>query len=113
MGRRKKNLLGTLDIEGDHYECSRWEMWPPTEIIIHGDALEVRAEEGNAAYHKVRVWEAACGLMKMSPDKCPTCPYAKVNGVLNRAPGGGSHIPRTVQATRKAWEQRRKQEEEG
>jgi hypothetical protein len=112
MARRKKNLLGTLDLNEKHYECSRWEMWPPTEILIHEDPLEVRAELGDAAYHRVQVWQSACGLMKMSADKCPSCPYVEIDGVINKAPGGGFHIPRTIQATRKAWEKRRREKEE-
>lgn len=108
MGRRKKNLVGDLDHDGDHLTCSRWESWPPIEIIQYEDPQQVRAELGNAAYHRVRVWQQACGLMKMDAQKCPTCPYVEVNGVLAKAPGGGFHLPRTTQATRMAQLRKKK-----
>jgi len=100
MGRRRKNLIGSFSLGEDDFTCSRWEHWPPIEIIIHEEPLRVRGELGNEAYHRVRIWEDACGLLQMSPDKCPNCPYVAVNGVLAEAAGGGGYKPQTTKATR-------------
>jgi hypothetical protein len=102
VARRRKNLVGSFEHEGKEHTCSRWEFWPPMEIILHEDALTVRAELGDAAFNRVRAWEAACGLLKMDPGKCTSCPYVLIDGVIAKEPGGGFHKQRTIAATRTA-----------
>ena len=106
MARRKKNLIGSFEAEGTDYTCSRWESWPPMSIILHEDARTVRALLGDDEFNRVRVWEEACGQLKMAPDKCLACPYVLADGVLVVEPGGRGYKPRTVSSTRLAQSQR-------
>lgn len=101
MARRKKSLLGSLEIDGKTLTCSRWESWPPSEVVVYGDAETVRKVKGDEAYERVRVWTAACGLTKMSDGKCPTCPYVLFDGEPVVKPGTNSRAP-SIRATRAA-----------
>lgn len=107
MPRRLKNLLGTFEQDGKTFSCSRWESWPPAEILAYENSETVRQVKGNEAYARARVWEQACGLLKMDPSKCVTCPFVLVDGKALTKQGSQGRPPRTVTATRMAEERRR------
>lgn len=99
----RKDRMGTLKQgNGDELSCSRGTMWPPIEAIIYGGAIEARPRISEQKYNEIRVWEQACGLRAMSPEKCPSCPYVNVNGELAVKPGGKGPKPQTVKSTKVA-----------
>lgn len=112
MPRRLKNLLGTFEEEGKTFSCSRWESWPPADILAYKDCETVREVKGNEAYARARVWEQACGLLKMDPAKCVNCPYVLADGKAVVKQGSQGRPPRTVAATRMAQEMKRLRDEE-
>lgn len=80
MGR--KDRMGSLEQEGKTLTCSCGKMWPPILIVIYETPQEARPYATELEYEGIRVWSQACGLMKMDPLKCPSCPYVKVDGEL-------------------------------
>lgn len=79
---RKKNFVGDLEIEGEKYTCSRWQVWPPKEAFLFDgrSSAEARSEMTLDQYNRLHGWEITCGLMKMEEGKCPSCPYVLVDG---------------------------------
>jgi len=76
---RKKNYVGELELQGKTFICGNWQVWPPNEVFLYGgqSAEEARGEMEIEAYTRLKIWEAACGLMKMEEEKCSTCCYLR------------------------------------
>jgi len=106
----RKYRMGTLEPEeGKLYSCSRGDQWPPMTAVVYGPtADEARPHVSNAEYHKIRIWESACGLMRMEEGKCLKCPFVQLNGELVKAPGMGGPKPQTTKATATATARRKK-----
>ena len=79
----KKYRMGEAGYEGKTLTCSRGTMWPPIEVEVYGGVEEARAEVTSARYHAITIWQQGCGLTKVDPGKCPTCPYVLVDGERN------------------------------
>ena len=79
MGRHN---FKPVEEEGEVYTCQNAQHWPPIHIVVHGTAEDVRENESNHIFQKVRVWEQVCGLLEMDMSKCRTCPYLMRNGRL-------------------------------
>jgi hypothetical protein len=104
----RKYRMGKLEIEEQELTCARGDQWPPMEAKVYGPTAEdCRPHVSSALYTKIRVWEQACGLFEMSEDKCPECPFVKVNGELAKPFGTGKKI-HTTSATRMANALRKK-----
>ena len=112
MGQRtKKDRMGELEADEGKLTCSRGSMWPPMTAVVYGPtSLEARPHITNAEYHAIRIWERACGLMKMSPDKCPDCPYVMVDGKMKIKPGNKGPAPKTTKANQVTLNRKKKAE---
>ena len=58
--------------------CRHEHTWPPiyAQMGEDFDALRDRKQIDETVYQQLKVWERVCGLLKMDPDKCVTCPNA-------------------------------------
>lgn len=95
-----KYVMGVLKLDGKELTCSRGTLWPPSAVLFHGDnAQECRPLVTELEYQRILVWERVCGQRTMSKDKCPSCPYVEVDGVLAKPPGGTGPKPQATTAT--------------
>ena len=77
-----------LEVRSIEYQCSNAHVWPPLEIEVYGGAAQgLRYVVDDLVYQRVKTWEQVCGLMMMSENKCPTCPFVIIDGKPLREPG--------------------------
>lgn len=59
-------------------KCRNTRQWPPVAARLGGDVERLRAsgEITDHQYEQGKTWVKVCGLLRMSPEKCPTCPFA-------------------------------------
>jgi len=99
--RKRKNPMQPLGVRGIEYQCSNAHVWPPLEIEVYGGtAQDLRYVVDDLVYQRVKTWEQVCGLMLMSENKCPTCPFVLIDGKPLREPGTGKvnriHTKRSI-----------------
>ena len=79
--RKRKNPMPPIEIDGVEYGCGNADVWPPLEIEHLADtAEELRYTVPDLVYQRLKTWERACGILRMSEDKCPTCPFVMIDG---------------------------------
>lgn len=97
-----RNLLGTLKRDEREFECVNWRVFPPKEVFAYGpDPLASRTHVDPIRYEQIKSWSRACGLMKMSDDKCWECPHLRASDGLEHSygPGGFKAVaPHTAKA---------------
>jgi len=79
MPRRYR--MGSYTQDGVAHTCAVGTEWPPGHMLVYDTVEDAREEVSDAEYQRIRVWEEACGLHKMDPAKCQTCPQLLKNGV--------------------------------
>lgn len=80
--RSKMKPLVVVSTEGDaqQYRCAYEFQWPPGHARVGDNFGYLRATSliTEAEYQRLQVWERVCGLLKMDPDKCLTCPHIRL-----------------------------------
>ena len=70
----------TVVTEGQEFEihCRHEDTWPPIHAKTNEDFDRLRdtKQVTEVVYQQLKVWERICGLLKMDPDKCVSCPNA-------------------------------------
>lgn len=79
----KKRLkpMAPMTYEGSEMRCAHAQFWPPIEVEVYKkSAEELRYDVEDLTYQRIKTWEHVCGLLAMSPDKCPECPHVRRDG---------------------------------
>ena len=88
--KRRRKQMPPIEIEGVEHRCGNACFWPPLEIeCLGGSAEDLRYAVPDVVYQRLKTWERVCGLMEMSPSKCPSCPLLVVGGKPVKEPGTG------------------------
>ena len=70
--------------------CAHWRSFPPKGAVVESGANpeELRKKKliTEPEYQRLLVWQKVCGLLKMDPDKCLTCPHARTAGFKRGLP---------------------------
>jgi hypothetical protein len=78
--KRRRMEPTTVETEGREFEihCRHEDTWPPTYAKMGEDFDQLRDTKriNEVVYQQLKVWERMCGLLKMDPDKCVSCPNA-------------------------------------
>lgn len=94
-------MLKPLDIVENNkpilIRCRHGDKWPPGWARSGQSAEALRAQGflKDEQFERARTWERVCGLMAMSPEKCPTCPYALQEDGLPMVASIGAVAPAT------------------
>lgn len=81
MTKKRRKHMAPLTYGGSELRCANAQFWPPIEVDVYQkSAEELRHDVPDLTYQRIKTWEQVCGIMTMSPDKCPTCPHAIVDG---------------------------------
>lgn len=71
-------MLKPITIKGAEIQCQHAATWPPLWSRLGKTIADIRSRFSLDEYERAKTWEKVCGLQEMSPDKCPTCPFAIV-----------------------------------
>lgn len=80
--------------------CRHADVWPPAPAYTDEDPATVRASRGDDAAARYATWRRDCGIMRMDPDRCRTCPHVVVDGTPTTPVGGGGIAPPFMRRTR-------------
>lgn len=80
--------------------CRHANAWPPAPAYTGAAPLDVRAERGDDAMARYVTWQRECGLMRMDPSRCRSCPHVLADGVPVNPVGGGGIAPPFMRRTR-------------
>ena len=70
-----------LSDERPDLTCAMGQVWPPIQIKVFGSVEGARPHVDPATYDRLRVWDRACGLTAMEPERCLTCRHVIKDGV--------------------------------
>lgn len=77
-----KRMLKPIEIKVNNetrtVRCRHAADWPPTfvQLGMSSEALRSQGLITDLQYEQAKTWERVCGLMEMSTEKCPSCPFA-------------------------------------
>lgn len=80
--RYSKYQMGSCEHGNKTLTCSMGFDWPPIEVVAYGSAENAKENVSSASAQRVEVWEKICGLENVSSEKCPTCKFVLLDGVL-------------------------------
>ncbi len=82
-----------ISADGHTLDCRHADAWPPAPAYTDEDPQTVRAVYGDDAMARYATWRRECGLLRMDPAKCPTCPHVVVDGTPRTTPGANGVAP--------------------
>ena len=76
----RKYRMGEAILEGKRLTCSLGVEWPPVEVSAYGSVEEAIEHLEDSEVQRLRVWEKVCGLLRVDPEKCKSCPHKLLDG---------------------------------